>query len=212
MKIGIFGNGGYASEVADICDDIGYQDIVFIVPSLELNLDSRYNLVPESEVYALSAQGFDFAIGIIDGLIRKKIASQYRDLTFPNLIHSSVTFGRNQRELLVCRKGVIAAAGARFMSSINVGDFTVFGLNCTVGHDCIISDFVSIMPGVNISGNVHIDSFGFIGSGAVVLQGNKNKKLYLNKKITVGAGAVVTKEFLDASVVVGIPARNKNEH
>lgn len=211
MKIAIFGYGGHASEVADICFDLGYQDIVFIVPDLVINETDSDKLLPESEVYSLAKQGFSFAVGIIDGRTRQKISSKFSDLRYPNLIHSSATFGRNQSLNMTLSKGVIVGAGARFMSSTSVGDFSVFGLNCTIGHDCIISDFVSVMPGVNISGNVHIDTYGFIGSGAVILQGENNKKLYLNKGITVGAGSVVTKGYTKAKVIMGVPAREKDE-
>ena len=79
MKIAIFGDGGHASEVADICFDLGYQDIVFIVPDLVINETYSDNLLPESEVYSLAKQGFSFAVGIIDGRTRQKISSKFSD-------------------------------------------------------------------------------------------------------------------------------------
>jgi len=58
------------------------------------------------------------------------------------------------------------------------------------------------MPGANISGNVHIGSDVFIGSGASVLQG-----IEIGDHVIIGAGAVVTKNVAAYSTVIGVPAK-----
>lgn len=206
-KVAIFGSSGHASEIADICDALGCTDICFVLqPSQAIGCHEK-NCVFEAEVEHLHQNGYSFAIGISDGKIRERIFLRYPHFSYPNLIHPDSSFGRNQLQKLDACKGVIVAAGARFMSSIEIGNFSIFGLNSTIGHDCIISSYVSVMPGVNVSGNVKIDEFVFIGSGAVILPGNSEKKLLLSSGILVGAGAVVTKSFYEASVIKGIPAK-----
>jgi acetyltransferase-like isoleucine patch superfamily enzyme len=112
-----------------------------------------------------------------------------------------------QLEIFNKKKGNIITAGARFTNNIELGNFGIFNLNCTIGHDCIIDDFVNIAPGANISGNVELRKGVYIGTGASVLQGESiNKKLVIGEFSTVGAGAVVTKDIEADTIVVGIPA------
>lgn len=211
MKIAIFGNGGHASEIADICEAVGYDEICYIVRESDLpTSNDSSQFFPESEVELLHQNGYSFAIGIADGILREKIFKKYSKFDYPNLIHPLASFGRNQLKEIMKSKGIIIAAGVRFMSSIEVGSFSIFGLNCTVGHDCIISNYVSIMPGVNISGNVLIGKSVSIGSGAVILPGNTNEKITLNNGLQVGAGAVVTKSFFNSTIIKGVPARDKS--
>lgn len=212
MKVAIFGSGGHSSEIADICDSIGYKDIIFIVPD-ETHINGKYSthMIVETNLLRLHGQGFVFAIGISDGAIRERIYQKYPQLTYPNFVHSASTLGRGVKEELALRKGVIIAAGTRFMNSVTIGDFSIYGLNCTIGHDSIIADYVSVMPGVNISGYVHLDRYSYVGSGATVIQGAVDNPLYLNRGVIVGAGAVVTKSYYDARQLVGIPARNRYE-
>lgn len=207
-KIAIFGCSGFASEIVDICDALQIEEVLFLSEKeLLSNNINGISVVSEKHVYRLVEEGFKFSIGVAEPSLRKKISQKYTGLTFVNLIHPSVTFGRLQRDNIAKCQGLTIAAGARFMSGIDIGDFVVVSLNATIGHDCRIESFVSVMPGANVSGNVWLGEEVFIGSGAVILQGSEQEKLYLSKSLIVGAGAVVTKSFSDAGVVVGVPAR-----
>ena len=100
------------------------------------------------------------------------------------------------------------AAGVRFTTNIECGNFGAYNLNCTVGHDSILSDFVNISPGANISGNVHLKEGADVGTNAVVLQGKTMQdKLVIGRFSVVGAGAVVNRSVDDNLVVAGVPAR-----
>jgi acetyltransferase-like isoleucine patch superfamily enzyme len=57
-------------------------------------------------------------------------------------------------------------------------------------------------PGVCIAGCVEIGDGTFIGTNATILP-----RLRIGRWVTIGAGAVVTKDVPDFSVVVGNPAR-----
>ena len=72
----------------------------------------------------------------------------------------------------------------------------------TVGHDCVLDDFVTVLPGARVSGSVHLAAGSTVGSGAVVLQGRT-----VGRGAFVGAGAVVTRDVAPGVVVVGNPAR-----
>lgn len=99
-----------------------------------------------------------------------------------------------------------------FYDGIN---FDIYNLNCTIGHDCILNDYVNIAPGANVSGNVLLKEGAYIGTNATILQGSSiDNKMVIGLYSTVGAGAVVTKHVNAYDTVAGVPAkslmRNRN--
>ncbi|PCI48060.1 MAG: sugar O-acyltransferase [Alphaproteobacteria bacterium] len=213
MKIAIFGASGLGREVADICADTGYTDIVFLVKDQTeecLWQNKVFEDTPEI-VKRLRQEGYKFAVGIGDPTIRRIIVEKYPDLDYPNLTHTSATFGQFQRGSLESSRGVIIAAGCRITNNIDFGDFILLNLNVTVGHDTIIGDFVSAMPSANISGNVDVKSGVYIGTGSAIIHGGNDVKLIIGEGSVVGAGAVVTKDVPSGVTVVGIPAKPLNK-
>ncbi len=209
-KIAIFGTSGFAMEVADICIDLGYIDIVLISKELnEVSIESNYyKLITEHKLDCLIKNDYSFIIGIGDNCVREKIYNQYPDLRYTNLIHPTATFGLNQLKEFSNTKGNIITAGVRFTNRIKVGNFGIFNLNATIGHDVKINDFVNIAPGSNISGNVFLSKGVYIGTNAAIINGlSRNKKLCIGEDAIIGAGAVVTKDINDGVTVVGVPAR-----
>ena len=205
--IGIFGTSGFAREVEDVAHELGWRAIFVARDAAEMATRSGSDEVM-LEGDALRFKDMPFAIGIADPAVRQALAQRFRDdLTFINLIHPATTFGKHQREAVESGTGVVVAAGARFMSRILVGNFTVFDLNVTVGHDAVVEDFVHIAPGANISGNVHVGARCWIGTGAAINQGRDGCKLKIGADTVIGSGAVVVKDCEPASVYVGCPAR-----
>lgn len=160
-----------------------------------------------SQVRELVKKEFCFAIGIGDPKVRKDVFNRNPKLIYPNLIHPSTTFGYKQKNSIESHKGNIITAGCRITNGCFFGDFVILNLNCTIGHDCIIDDFSSIMPGVNISGNVKLCENSYIGTGASIIHGGKDNKLVVGENCIVGSGAVVTKDTPKNSIMVGVPAK-----
>lgn len=206
-KLGVFGTSGFAKEVADIADELGYEP--FLIAKNEAEVVSQSTVWPivlESDIE--QTKEAVYALGIGENNIRAKIVSRYsRKLNFVNLIHPSATFGKNQLQLIKEREGVIVCAGVRFTNNIIVGNFSIFNLNVTIGHDSIVDDFVNIAPGAHISGNVWIKQGCWIGTGAVINQGSNENKLSIGSETTIGSGAVVIKDCDEYAVYVGSPAR-----
>lgn len=98
--------------------------------------------------------------------------------------------------------GNIISKGVVLTLDIAIGNHNIINIKSTIGHDCIIEDFVSIMFGVHISSNVKIGEGTLIGSGAVVLP-----NITIGKWCKIGAGAVITEDVPDNCTVVGVPGR-----
>lgn len=206
-KIGVFGTSGFAREVGDIVFDLGYEPIYIARDQGEADAwIFTGEVILERDLRQLGEA--DFAIGIGDNKVRRMVFERYSNqLRFANLIHPSATFGAFQRQTFADRKGVIVCAGVRFTNNIHIGNFTIFNLNVTVGHDVICEDFVNVSPGANISGNVHVEAGCLIGTGAVINQGDMGTKLRIGTNTTIGSGSVVVTHCDNDSVYVGIPAK-----
>lgn len=98
--------------------------------------------------------------------------------------------------------GTIVSAGVIVQSDARIGRLCVLNTACTIDHDNVLGDEVSIAPGAHTAGNVTIGDGAFIGLGAVIIN-----KVVVGARATVGAGAVVTRDVPEAATVVGNPAR-----
>ncbi|MEB3097114.1 acetyltransferase [Achromobacter sp. D10] len=206
-KVGVFGFSGWAREIGDIALAIGLSPVYVVRDKGEATgADDRFDIILEADV--LNHAEMDFVIGIGDGAIRKKVYDRFKDkLTFRNLIHPHASFGHGQLDRINQSKGVVVCAGVRMTNNIEVGNFSLFNLNATVGHDCIIEEFSAVSPGACVSGNVHIEQAVWIGTGATINQGTPDQKLVIGAGSMIGSGAVVVKSCEPGGTYVGIPAK-----
>jgi sugar O-acyltransferase (sialic acid O-acetyltransferase NeuD family) len=205
--LGIFGTSGFAREINDIANEFGYRTVYIGRDQAECDTwVSPGEVMLESDIENYVDMGF--AIGIGENQIRQNVATRYLNkLRFVNLIHPSASFGKGQLDLINAKRGVVICAGVRFTNNIQVGDFSIFNLNTTIGHDVIVDDFVNVSPGVNISGNVHIGARCWLGTGAAINQGKSITKLVIGEDTIIGSGAVVVKDCEPNAVYVGAPAK-----
>ena len=144
----------------------------------------------------------ELIIGIGDPRIKQIIVEQLSDtnLAYANLVGDYTVFDKAN----IRGTGTVICDGVKATTDYKIGSHVLVNLNATIGHDVIIEDYCSIMPGVNISGAVTIGEGTLIGSGATILQG-----ITVGRNCVVGAGAVVTKDVPDNTTVVGVPAKPK---
>ena len=103
--------------------------------------------------------------------------------------------------------GVVLCPFVTLTSNIRIGQQFHANIYCYVAHDCLIGDFVTFAPSVHCNGNVVIEDYAYIGSGAVIKQGKPGQPLVIGKGAIVGMGAVVTRNVLAGTTVVGNPAK-----
>lgn len=206
-KIAIVGAGGFGREVKMLIDQInrheqkyeflGYYDDGFTIGSKinnNLVLGSVDDLAKNDEIISVVV-----AIGAPE--IKRKIVEKLTRSTinFPTLIHPSVLIGD---EFVTIGNGCIICAGTIITCNIELKDFVILNLMCTVGHDTVIGSYASFMPSVNISGEVIIHEEVYVGTGAKIIN-----QLEIGRQTIVGAGAVVSKTLPEKCTAVGIPAK-----
>ena len=86
-------------------------------------------------------------------------------------------------------------------SNALIGDFVKLNTLCNVMHDCDINDFATVAPNAVLLGKVSVGEGAYIGANSTTLPYKK-----IGVSSIVGAGAVVTKDVEDYSVVKGVPA------
>lgn len=206
-QIAVYGAGGFGREVKMLIDQINavsktYEFIGYFDDGVDKG--TMVNGFPvlggRDELNAFPGPlCIAFAIGapatkkkIIDNIVNDKVS--YPSLAHPNVLigHDDVTIG----------EGCIICAGCIITINIRIGNFVILNLACTVGHDTVIEDYASFMPGVNISGEVLIKEGVYVGTGAKIIN-----QLEIGRFTVVGAGAVVSKTLPGECTAVGIPAK-----
>jgi len=209
-KLVIFGSSGHAGDVADIAFDNGYREIIFLTLDKEIKTFCGFPVMIDTFqiVSRLQKDNCSFAIGVGDPKVRELIFNKYSSLNYPNLVHSTSTYGNLQNDDILQCRGVIISAGSRITNNVLIGDFCFLGVNSVVGHDCILDEFVSVMPSVCISGNVHLRKGSYVGCNASIRQGTIDKKLIIGRGTTVGMGAVVLDSIPDNHIATGVPSKS----
>ena len=98
--------------------------------------------------------------------------------------------------------GCVVCAGVMITTNVQIKDFVILNLQCTVGHDCIINNYAAFMPSVNISGEVNVGEGVYVGTGAKIIN-----QIQIGEYSTIGAGAVVVKDIPAHCTAVGVPAK-----
>ncbi len=197
-KIYIVGAGGFGKEVKSILNLTEYSFAGFIDDKARGedvlgSVDHFINAIHQN------SEAISIAIG--SSRVRSQVHSRLpAQAYFPNIVHPSVIL--QQKESISMGRGCFLAAKSVFTCDITIGNFALINLNCTIGHDVIMGDFCSLMPAVNLSGNVKLGHGVFIGTGATILQG-----VTIGDGAIIGAGAVVTHDVPPGQTAVGIPAR-----
>lgn len=206
MQLYVYGASGFGREVEQLALQCGHRVAAFVDDHADLYPDGIHGKRVLSPADALDeADTHAFVIAIGNPQARRAVTERLLGygLRLQTLIHSTVIRGENVQ----IGEGSIICAGCILTTDIHVGRGVILNLTCTVGHDCVLGDYVSAMPAVNISGGVEVGADTYFGTNACVRNGKPDEPLVIGSGVTVGMGAVVVKPIADGVTVVGNPAK-----
>lgn len=205
----IFGSGGFGREVAWLVQEsLGPNAVIAFLVDGDVEATAEINGHRVLNVDSIELrENSPVVVAIGSPASRREIANRlfHRGARFGSVIDrgarmsSTVEFG----------EGSVVCAGTVATVNIKTGSHVHINLNCTVGHDVRIGDFVTLSPGVHVSGNVVIEDDVFIGTGACIINGKPGKPLRIGSGATIGAGAVVIRDVPCNALVTGVPATEK---
>ena len=207
----IIGAKGFAKEVLEVLFQNDTLENIFFYDDVNNNLPEKlYDRFPilknieEAENY-FEVISKEFTIGIGNPVLRKKLSEKFSRIggVYTSTISPKAIIGHFGNK--ICN-GSNIMSGTVITNDVHIGKGCLINLNCTIGHDTILNEFVELSPGVNVSGNCIIGAYSNIGTNAIILP-----KVTIGSNVIVAAGAVVTKNMPDNCMVIGMPASIKKE-
>lgn len=208
--LAIFGAGGFAREVLQIVLDINDQLPAPVWEPVGFVVDPAY--AGERVVHGLPVwlgadaltQAFaevSWVVAVGNSAARRQIVMRLnaaQERRFVSLVHPRAWVGR-QVDL---GAGSVVCAGCQITTDVRVGQHVHINIACTVGHDAVLEDFVTLNPAVNVSGNVALGQGVEVGTNSVLIP-----HANVGAWSIVGAGSVVTRPLAGNVTAVGAPAR-----
>lgn len=206
-KIAIIGAGGFGREVKMLIDQINavlprYEFIGYYDDGKEKGISiNNFPILGKVSDLNEVTEEISVALALGNPVYKKNVVALIDNpkVTFETLIHPNVLIGNDEVSI---GKGTVICAGNIITCNVEIKDYVTINLACTIGHDTILENFVSMMPGVNVSGEVTLEEAVYVGTGAKIIN-----QVSVGKNTTIGAGAVVSKTIPENCTAVGIPAK-----
>lgn len=209
--VGIYGASGFGREVMPLTASpkLDIYEHVFIDDDPIADTLNGYRVLSFENFVEQGGKNAFVSIAVADSGVRQVLADKCRrhslnilSIVAPtSLVMDEVDIG----------EGSIICPFVTITSNVKIGRFFHANLYSYVAHDCVVGDFVTFAPNVHCNGNVKIEDHAYIGTGAIIRQGQNGEPLVIGEGATVGMGAVVTRSVPPGVTVVGNPAKIFNK-
>ncbi len=210
MKLfGVYGASGFGREVMPLLrNQVGDGEAaqcVFIDDASSHEPVNDYECMNFETFCAYPAEERAVTIAVGNGAVRETLLRKCKDAGVA-IINVKAKSSIVMDDVKIA-EGLILCAFTTLTSNITIGRQFHANIYSYVAHDCVIGDFVTFAPGVMCNGNVRVEDHAYIGTGAILRQGQPGKPLVIGKGAIVGMGAVITRDVPSGTTVVGNPAK-----
>ena len=99
-------------------------------------------------------------------------------------------------------EGSFIGAHSVITTNIKLGKHTLLNRGNHIGHDSVIGDYFSAMPGAIVSGNVTIGNNVYMGTNSSV-----KEKINITDNVIIGLNSGVIKDITQEGTYVGTPVK-----
>jgi sugar O-acyltransferase (sialic acid O-acetyltransferase NeuD family) len=188
MKRALIGYGGHAREVlAQMGED------------LPCFVDDEYIDSSTQPLSSFDPTEYEVMVAIGDSRQRYDIVQRLPKSTrYFTFIHPSALILGG----ILVGEGSFIGANSILTTNIKIGKHAILNRGNQIGHDCVIGDYFSAMPGAIVSGNVTIYDCVYMGSNSSI-----REKLSIHSLSTIGMNSAVVKHIEEVGTYVGVPAK-----
>lgn len=204
----IFGAGGLGRELLEIIEEINAERqrwnlLGFVDDGVkERSTVCGYPVLGGFDFFRSHSGRTGIVIGFADCAAKEAAYNSIKEIRpgfyFPVIIHP----GSYISPRAALDEGAVVSRGCFVSVETRLGKCVLLSNKCEVAHDSTVGDFASLMPSVNISGNVAVGKRTFVGVRAAVRQG-----LIIGSDAVIGMGSTVIKDVPDGCTAVGTPAK-----
>jgi len=189
MKLALFGYGGHAREVEVQIN----KEVTFFV-------DDEYSNNIAKPISSFDPEKYLMMVAVADSKERKKIVERLpKNTKYFTFIHpTALIMGEN----IEIGEGGFIGANSILTTNIKVGKHVILNRGNQIGHDCVIGDYFSAMPGSIVSGNVRISDGVYMGNNSSI-----KEKIIVSSDVIIGSNATVVKNIITSGTYIGVPAK-----
>ena len=193
MKLALFGYGGHAREVAAQMNE----EITFFV-------DDKYTNEFSKPISTFDPEIYQMMVAVADSKEREKIVKKLpQNTSYFTFVHPTALL---MSEDIQVGDGSFIGAYSILTTNIKIGQHSILNRGNQIGHDTIIGDYFSAMPGAIVSGNVVIETNVYMGNNSSI-----REKITVGSNVIIGANAAVVKNIITGGTYVGVPAKFKKK-
>ena len=189
MKLALFGYGGHAREVAAQMNE-----------PVEFFVDDEYSNEYTKPISSFDPEEYMIMVAVADSKQRRAIVESLPNETkYFTFIHPTVlTMG----EEIEIGEGSFIGAYSILTTNIRIGKHGILNRGNQIGHDCIIGDYFSAMPGAIVSGNVILGEEVYMGTNSSI-----KEKIQICSDVIIGSNATVVKNIITGGTYAGVPVK-----
>jgi sugar O-acyltransferase (sialic acid O-acetyltransferase NeuD family) len=128
-----------------------------------------------------------------------RLQARHGPLRWARLVHPAAQVSR----LAELNDGCFIGAGAIVAAGARLGEQVFVNRGASIGHDTRLADGVRLQPRATLAGLVTVGRGCTVGMSATVLE-----RLQVGAHASIAAGALVTRDVAEFSLVAGAPARH----
>jgi UDP-N-acetylbacillosamine N-acetyltransferase len=195
----IYGCGGHARSVADVCLFNDIEDLLFV----DEQVREQEKLFGFDVVNLLPKHSLPCIVAIGDNHKRAQLFTTLKNShhLLSTVIAHDAYVSRHANLAL----GVFVGHAVHIGPNVSIDENTIINTRSIIEHDCKIGKHSHVSVNSVVAGRSQLGEFVMIGTGAVVINNVK-----ICSHVTIGAGAVVIDDITEPGTYVGVPARKNS--